>query len=104
MSCPFCRDLRDADRRTLHAHLCKVHGDAVAVGLDQDKDRMYYQLTCPKCEYVVSRTVRPRSTDEQFLQEYRAEIALVAFDLLLYHLDLAHAAEGGPKTYEARLS
>jgi hypothetical protein len=65
---------------------------------------MYYRVKCPKCEYVVLQTVRPRSTDQQFLQEYRAEIALVAFDLLLYHLDLAHASEGGDKQYEAQLS
>jgi len=93
VSCPFCGDASHRDRRALHAHLVAAHAGSIEVGLDHDKSRMYYRVTCPNCEYVVSQTVRPRSTDQQFLQEYRAEIALVAFDLLLYHFDLAHSEE-----------
>ena|SRR5579859_5869079 len=90
MTCPFCG--QSEDRRGLHRHLVAVHVQAVEVGLDEQKQRMYYRLDCPNCEYVVSQTVRPRSTYEHFLEEYRAEIGLVAFDLLLYHLELAHEA------------
>jgi hypothetical protein len=100
MTCPFCAERHEFDRRSLHAHMVAAHIAAVDVGLEDAKQRLYYRLNCPRCEYAVSQTVRPRSTDARFLEEYRAEIGLVAFDLLLYHLELAHATP----TPEALLS
>jgi hypothetical protein len=91
MTCPFCAERREFDRRSLHAHMVAAHIATVEVGLDDAKQRLYYRLGCPRCDDAVSQTVRPRSADARFLEEYRSEIGLVAFDLLLYHLELAHS-------------
>jgi hypothetical protein len=39
--------------------------------------------------------IKPRYRDPSFLEEYKMEIALVAFDQLLYHLAKDHSEASG---------
>jgi hypothetical protein len=51
---------------------------------------MFYEITCPHCDFRFTQRVKPRWKDPGFLEEFRREIALVAFDQLLYHLEGVH--------------
>lgn len=94
MSCPFCG--LEGHRRALHAHMAARHAERVVTGEDA-KQRLSYELACPvilpggpACPTVIRRLVNPRNRDPRFLEENAAEIRLVAFDQLLYHLEEAH--------------
>lgn len=61
---------------------------------------MQYVIGCPRCGGEIRRQVKPRWGDPGFLTEHEAEIRLVAFDLLLYHLEDAHP-DAAPGDLEA---
>jgi hypothetical protein len=71
----------------------------VATEADDAEGRMSYAVACPRCGGEIRHQVKPRWRDPGFLKEFEQEIRLVAFDLLLYHLQDAHPdgreAEGG---------
>jgi hypothetical protein len=90
MECPFC-DLQD-HRRKVHLHLVEDHGSAVHMGMDEGRTRMFYCIGCPQCSFRLERTVKPRGKNPGFLQEFEREIKLVAFDMLLNHIELTHPA------------
>lgn len=92
MTCPYCA--LEGPRRQLHRHLVDAHGDVVRTEARAEEGRMLYVVTCPRCGGAIEHPVKPRWTDPGFLQEFRDEIRLVAFDLLLYHLEDAHAPVG----------
>ncbi len=88
MNCPFC-DFQGS-RGQVHQHLAATHGDRVAIHVDDDKGRRYYGVTCPVCQAPYEHQVKPRNDDPNFLQEFDREIKLVAFDMLLYHMQGEH--------------
>ncbi len=90
MRCPFCE--LEGERRLLHAHLTDLHADKVETWESQTQ-RRYYQLTCPYCGDAHRQEVKPRLRDRTFLERYAREIRVVAFDMLLYHLEGAHEEE-----------
>lgn len=92
MTCPFC-DLAGS-RPAVHRHLAEAHGAAVATETDEALGRMFYVVRCPACGRAIRHQVKPRWRDPDFLDEYRQEIRLVAFDLLLYHVEDAHHDPG----------
>lgn len=49
-----------------------------------------YVVGCPRCGGETGRELRPRWGDPALLAGIEAGIRLVAFDLLLYHLEDAH--------------
>ncbi len=77
----------------LHRHLGEVHLDLVITEHDEETDKMRYVVGCPLCGLKYQHAVKPRYKDPHFLEEYKAEIALVAFDQLLYHLEEKHSVE-----------
>jgi hypothetical protein len=80
--CPFC-SFEDAPR-ALHAHLGSDHADAVVF---EDKGgRSFYSLTCPICGDGYEREIKPRGRDPGFVDEFSAQIRLVALDMLVNHL------------------
>lgn len=91
MQCPFCSF--SAPRMKLHRHLAEAHLDRVATEHDEASGKMRYVIGCPVCGLKYQHAVKPRYRDPVFLEEYKAEIALVAFDQLLYHMDEKHTAE-----------
>jgi hypothetical protein len=93
MICPYCSAA--GSRMETHAHLGRDHLDAVRTFRDEERDRLRFALDCPFCDEGMERTVNPRGREAGFLEEFRREIALVAFDLLLYHLHAAHAERVG---------
>ncbi len=93
MNCPYC-DFT-GPRMKLHRHLGEMHLDAVVTEAGED-GRMRYVIQCPLCELKYQHRVKPRYTDAGFLQEFRAEIGLVAFDQLLYHLAEKHSPQANP--------
>jgi hypothetical protein len=48
---------------------------------------MQYRIACPRCGGEIRHQMKPRRRDPAFLSEFEREIRLVAFDLLLYHLE-----------------
>lgn len=84
---PFC-SFR-GDRWQLHRHLVDTHMDAVTTR-SVEGGNMFYEVACPRCDFRSSHRVKPRWRDSSFLQDYRREIALVAFDQLLYHMEVMH--------------
>lgn len=87
MRCPYCAFA--GDRRELHRHLVEQHSTLV-VAHRGEGERMFYEITCPHCDFRFTQRVKPRWKDPGFLEEFRREIALVAFDQLLYHLEGVH--------------
>jgi hypothetical protein len=77
----------------LHRHLGETHLDQVTTEADEATGKMRYVIACPTCGLKYQHAVKPRYRDPRFLEEYKAEIALVAFDQLLYHLEEKHPAE-----------
>ncbi len=88
MRCPWCP--AEGSRRSVHGHLAESHGDMVKTLIDGAEGRMRYLVACPRCGGAISHPVKPRWSDPAFLAEFEREIRLVAFDLLLYHLEDAH--------------
>jgi hypothetical protein len=94
MQCPFCSF--DGPPRSLHAHLGEQHADAVR--FEERGERSFYALTCPLCGDGYEREIKPRGRDPGFVDEFSAQIRLVAFDMLVNHLmgeheDLAAAPD-----------
>ncbi len=82
MRCPFCSF--EGPPRTLHAHLGEQHGDAVR--FEERGGRSFYALTCPLCGDGYEREIKPRGRDPGFVDEFSAQIRLVALDMLVNHL------------------
>ncbi len=91
MNCPWC-DFAGT-LRPLHAHLCDAHPDEVS--FETQGSRHAYAVTCPVCGAGYEQTIKPRMDDPSFVEEYRREIRLVAFDMLLNHLLGEHGGQYG---------
>lgn len=88
MKCPWCEF--EGAPRPLHAHLGEEHIEMVEM---QERDgKRFYRVTCPVCQDYHEQQVKPRSKDPDFLVEFRKQIALVAFDMLINHLMAEHQA------------
>jgi len=85
MTCAYCSF--EGHRRAVHAHLESEHSAEVKTRFDEETGKMFFTLSCPKCEQTMEKRVKPRWKDPSFLEEFSREIRLVAFDLLLYHLE-----------------
>ncbi len=88
MRCPYCNI--EGSRQAIHVHLTDQHGDKVMGRTDEQSGKLFYRLDCPLCDEYSEREVNPRGRDPSFLQTFEREIRLVAFDLLLYHIEAAH--------------
>jgi hypothetical protein len=77
----------------LHRHLSETHLDRVMTEVDEETGKMKYIVGCPVCGLKYQHAVKPRNRNPRFLEEYKGEIALVAFDQLLYHLEDKHSVE-----------
>jgi len=69
----------------LHAHLVDEHPHAVIIG--QDGETLFFEMDCPICSEHVKQPLRKRAS---MLEGYEREIRMVAFDLLLYHVQEKH--------------
>ncbi len=93
IKCPYCET--SAGFNGIHRHLVDSHHDRVTTEFDQETGKMRYIIACPFCPMKYQHAVKPRYRDPSFLEEYKMEIALVAFDQLLYHLAKDHSEESG---------
>ena len=82
MNCPFCSF--EGPPRGLHAHLGEQHADAIR--FEEKGGRSFYALTCPICGDGYEREIKPRGRDPGFVDEFSAQIRLVALDMLVNHL------------------
>ncbi|MDE3075815.1 MAG: hypothetical protein KGJ86_10340 [Chloroflexota bacterium] len=76
----------------MHGHLVDAHADAVLTE-EHDDGRVFYRIPCPRCDWKAQREINPRGKDPTFAAGHGREIALVAFDTLLFHFDDLHAGE-----------
>ncbi len=90
MRCPLCA--YDAVRGEVHRHLADDHPEAVEMWTEAVSGKMRYRVQCPLCEEAHEARVKPRSHDPEFLTTFSREIRLVAFDMLLNHLEAEHGA------------
>ncbi|MHB2024150.1 MAG: hypothetical protein ACYCO3_12590 [Mycobacteriales bacterium] len=88
MTCPWCAFA--GAPRELHAHLADEHGGEVAT--EERGSGFFYSVTCPICQDKYSHRVKKASRNPAFLEEFEAQIRLVAFDMLLHHLVAEHQA------------
>lgn len=95
MNCPYCA--APGTRMETHAHLGLDHAEEIRMFRDETKGdvRLKFALDCPFCDEGLERIANPRGREPGFLEEFRREITLVAFDLLLFHLHAAHAERVG---------
>lgn len=93
MKCPFC-DFAES-RMKVHRHLLETHLEQVTTEHDEATGKMRYVVTCLVCGLRYQHAVKPRYRDPRFLDEFKSEIGLVAFDQLLYHLEERHPVEAG---------
>ena len=68
----------------LHAHLGDQHPEAIR--FEDRGERWFYALDCPLCGDGYEREIKPRGRDPGFVEEFSAQIRLVAFDMLVNHL------------------
>jgi hypothetical protein len=102
MRCPLCA--YEATRGEVHAHLPVAHPEAVETWTDASSGKMHYRIECPVCADVHESRVKPRSHDRAFLETFAYEIRLVAFDMLLNHLEAEHGALGADEPAPLRSS
>ncbi|HEX9713947.1 MAG TPA: hypothetical protein VGB52_15500 [Actinomycetota bacterium] len=88
MDCPFCETA--GARTEMHRHLADAHADRVTIEVDEQTGRRTYEVRCPVCDAPWERQIKPRYRDPNFVAEYEEEIRLVAFDMLLYHIQGEH--------------
>ena len=93
LQCPYC-DVK-AGINHIHAHMVEAHAEVVETEFDEESGKMRYIIACPLCPLKYQHRVKPRYLKPQFLEEFRHEIAMVAFDQLLYHLAKDHPDEIG---------
>lgn len=93
MKCPYCDTV--GGLTATHRHLLEAHLEMVATERNEETNQMQYKVTCPFCEDMYQRQVKPRSRNPHFLEEFKTEIALVAFDQMLYHILEKHPGEVG---------
>lgn len=93
MNCPYCNEM--GGLIATHRHLVDSHLDKVETVHEEDSGHMFYLVPCPFCGLKYRHRVKPRHRNPEFLQEFKAEIALVAFDQLLYHVLQNHSADVG---------
>lgn len=77
--------------RELHEHLAADHAGEIRT--EDVGDRVVYTVSCPYCSDVYRKPIKKGAGDPEFLAEYRRQIELVAFDMLIHHLRAEHDAE-----------
>ena len=90
MRCPLCPYA--GGRGEVHRHLTEDHPDAVETWTESAGGKMRYRVECPVCGQAHEARVKPRSHDPAFLETFAREIRLVAFDMMLNHVEAEHAA------------
>jgi hypothetical protein len=93
MRCPFCDET--GGLMAIHRHLVEAHLDAVTTQEGEKEGQMYYLVPCPFCGLKYRHRLKPRNRNPRFVEMFKAEIAMVAFDQLLYHVLQMHPAEVG---------
>ena len=86
MSCPWCPVT--AAPRALHAHLSEEHADKVR--FEERRGARFYAVECPVCYAGYEHQIKPRLRDPAFMEQFRREIRMVAFDMLVNHLLAEH--------------
>ncbi len=93
MKCPYCDAV--GGLTITHRHMIVTHLERVTTKRNEETNEMQYTVVCPYCEDMYQRQVNPRSRNPRFLEEFKTEIAMVAFDQMLYHILEQHPEKVG---------
>ncbi len=93
MKCPYCNII--GGLTTIHRHTVDAHLEMVQTKRDKESAKLQFTVACPFCDDMYQRQVKPRNRNPKFLEEFKTEIALVAFDQMLYHILENHPQEVG---------
>jgi hypothetical protein len=88
MKCPYC-DF-EGRRMDVHVHLAGEHGGQIGTREHEVLDVTYYVVRCPICGAEHEEMMRKTRKDPEFITKFEHQIRLVAFDMLLYHLQGEH--------------
>lgn len=88
MDCPY-GDFQGT-RGEVHRHLAEAHPDCVVIRQDDPQGQRSYAIACPVCGAPYEHAANPRLRDPRFLADFDDRIRLVAFDMLLYHMQGEH--------------
>ncbi|MDP6225292.1 MAG: hypothetical protein QGG60_06430 [Anaerolineales bacterium] len=100
LRCPYCSEMGGLNGT--HSHMVATHHDLLRTETDSESGKMHYVVPCPLCGLSYRHRVKPRNRNPRFLSEFRKEIALVAFDQMLYHVVHEHPDAVGVKVDELR--
>ena len=93
MKCPYCDET--GSLVAIHRHLVDTHLDVVTTKKDEETSQMFYLVPCPFCGLKYRHRLKPRNRNPRFVDEFKAEIGMVAFDQLLYHVLQNHPSDVG---------
>jgi hypothetical protein len=93
ITCPVCSS--KGGLNAMHRHMVDTHSDLVHTEIEEETGKMHYVIECPICPLKYQHSIKPRYRDPSFLEEFKREIAMVAFDQMLYHLLKEHALAVG---------
>lgn len=91
MKCPYCDHL--GGLMATHRHLLETHLDMVTTERDEKQHQLYYLVPCPFCGLKYRHKIKPRNRNPKFVAVFKKEIAMVAFDQLLYHILQKHPTD-----------
>lgn len=94
IKCPYCEAA--AGLMATHRHMVDAHLEQVKTERDEESGKLAFVVTCPYCNLEYQQQVNPRNRNPRFLEEFKAEIALIAFDQLIYHVLEVHPADVVP--------
>ncbi len=86
--CPYCD--YQGRRSEVHAHLAEAHAGEISWGVQERTGHTFATISCPLCGARWEQVLRKARRDPSFVEEFRFEISLVVFDLLLHHLRGEH--------------
>lgn len=93
IKCIYCGE--SGGLRIIHRHLVENHLIEVKTSRKEESNEMQYDLECKYCDEIITKRVKPRSQNKRFLDEFKSEIGIVAFDRLIYHLVEEHPEKLG---------
>ncbi len=85
MDCPYCEEV--VGRMVLHQHLVDAHS------MEIERDGAVYRIDCPYCDEEAAVDVGDApGLDEEDAGEFAVDAAVMAFDVLLDHVELEHGS------------
>lgn len=98
MDCPLCTAPTPGWHH-LHRHLADQHADAVT-RVQRTTGPPGFIVHCPACDWAFEKLLQGQRSDQTFVDQFRAEMVLVAFDQFMVHWVADHVVEPAEERME----